>query len=203
MFPIFNNSNEPVAFTGRVFEGTNKLKTIKNIDETGKYVNSPQTKVYEKSKILYGLNITKRYISQQNEAIIVEGTMDFLSAYLKGQKNIVASLGTALTLDQLTLLKRICSNLILAYDNDEAGKMATERNIKLALSLGFQIRILDLKDSKDISDFINIFPNGLEEKLKNSLPVMDFFIDHGMSIYNTNNLIGKNNFLNYFLPKLK
>lgn len=203
MFPIFNNSNEPVGFTGRIFEGKEKLKTIKNIDETGKYVNSPQTKVYEKSKILYGLNITKRYISQQNEAIVVEGTMDFLSAYLKDQKNIVASLGTALTLDQLTLLKRLCSKLILAYDNDEAGKMATERNIKLALNLGFEIKILDINESKDISDFINDFPDGLSKKIEESLPVMDFFINHGMSMYNTNTLAGKNEFLNYFLPKLK
>lgn len=203
MFPIFNNSNEPVGFTGRIFEGKEKLKTIKNIDETGKYVNSPQTKVYEKSKILYGLNITKRYISQKNEAIVVEGTMDFLSAYLKDQKNIVASLGTALTLDQLTLLKRLCSKLILAYDNDEAGKMATERNIKLALNLGFEIKILDINESKDISDFINDFPDGLGKKIEESLPVMDFFINHGMSMYNTNTLAGKNEFLNYFLPKLK
>jgi len=129
--------------------------------------------------------------------------MDLLSAYLKNQKNIVASLGTALTLDQLNLLKRICNNLILAYDNDEAGKMATERNIKLALSLGFQIKILDLKESKDISDFINEYPNDLENKINNSLPVMDFFINHGLSMYNINNLNGKNSFLQYFLPKLK
>jgi DNA primase len=203
MFPIYNNSNEPVAFTARIFEGTSPLKTIKNIDETGKYVNSPQTKVYEKGKILYGLNITKRYISQQNEAIVVEGTMDFLSAYLKGNKNIVASLGTALTLDQLTLLKRLCNRLILAYDNDEAGKMATERNIKLALGLDFQLKILDLEDSKDISDFINDNPTGLDEKIKNSLPAMDFYIKHGLSLYNTNLLNGKNDFLRYFLPKLK
>lgn len=203
MFPIFNNSNEPVAFTGRIFEGSLPLKTIKNIDETGKYVNSPQTKVYEKGKILYGLNITKRYISQQNEAIVVEGTMDFLSAYLKGAQNIVASLGTALTIDQLTLLKRLCEKLILAYDNDEAGKMATERNIKLALSLGFQIKILNITEAKDISDFINTHPDALLDKINQSLPVMDFYINHGLSMFNVNNVSGKNEFLNYFLPKLK
>ncbi len=203
MFPIYNNSNEPVAFTGRIFQGKNELKTVKNIDETGKYVNSPQTVVYEKKKILYGLNITKKYIAKQNEAIIVEGTMDFLSAYMKDQKNIVASLGTALTVEQLTLLKRLCNKLILAYDNDDAGKFATERNIKLALSLGFDIKILDLEESKDISDFVNLFPDGLNEKIQNSLPVMDFFIKYGLSMYNTNNLSGKNTFLKYFLPKLK
>ena len=203
MFPIFNNSNEPVAFTGRIFEGSSPLKTIKNIDETGKYVNSPQTKVYEKGKILYGLNVTKKYIAQQNEAVIVEGTMDFLSAYLDSIKNIVASLGTALTIDQLTLLKRICDKIILAYDNDEAGKMATERNIKLALSLGFQIKILNITEAKDISDFVNILPNKLPEKIDQSLPVMDFYIDHGLNMFNTNNIAGKNEFLNYFLPKLK
>jgi len=203
MFPIFNNSNEPVAFTGRIFESKESLKTIKNIDETGKYINSPQTKVYEKGRILYGLNITKRYISQQNEAIVVEGTMDFLSAYLKGHKNIVASLGTALTLDQLTLLKRLCNNLILAYDNDHAGKMATERNIKLALSLDFQIKILNIEESKDISDFITAFPNKLGEKINNSLPVMDFYINFGLQQFNINTLNGKNDFLKYFLPKLK
>jgi DNA primase len=203
MFPIYNNSNEPIAFTGRIFQGKNELKTIKNIDETGKYVNSPQTIVYEKKKILYGLNITKRYIAKQNEAIIVEGTMDFLSAYIKDQKNIVASLGTALTIDQLTLLKRLCNKLILAYDNDDAGKFATERNIKLALSLGFEVKILDLEEAKDISDFVNLFPDALSKKIQNSLPVMDFFIKYGLSMYNTNNLSGKNTFLKYFLPKLK
>ncbi len=144
MFPICNSSGQTVGYTARIFEGKMPLKTIKNIDETGKYINSPQTAIYEKSKILYGFNITKRFISQQNEAIIVEGTMDFLSGYIKGHKNIVASLGTALTLDQLNLLKRLTSNLISAYDNDEAGKVATERNIKLGLSLGFNIKILVL-----------------------------------------------------------
>ncbi|MDD3808397.1 MAG: toprim domain-containing protein [Candidatus Pacebacteria bacterium] len=134
---------------------------------------------------------------------MVEGTMDFLSAYIKDQKNIVASLGTALTIDQLTLLKRLCDKLILAYDNDDAGKFATERNIKLALSLGFEIKILDLEEAKDISDFVNLFPNALNEKIQNSLPVMDFFIKYGLSMYNINNLSGKNTFLKYFLPKLK
>lgn len=203
MFPIFNTSGQIVGYTARIFKGKLPLKTIKNIDETGKYINSPQTKIYEKSKILYGFNITKKYISQKNEAIIVEGTTDFLSGYIKGHNNIVASLGTALTIDQLNLLKRLTDNLILAYDNDEAGKIATERNIKLALNLGFNIKILDLKDSKDLSDFINEKNNNLEKEINNALPVMDFFINRAKALFNISIIDGKHAFLNYFLKKLK
>lgn len=203
MFPIANSSGQTIGYTARIFEGNGCLKTIKNIDETGKYINSPQTSIYEKGKILYGFNITKKHISQQNEAIIVEGTMDFLSGYITGHKNIVASLGTALTIDQLNLLKRLTSNLILAYDNDEAGKAATERNIKLCLSLGFNIKILDTKDSKDLSDFIKDYPGQLSEEVKNALPVMDFYIKRASALFNINIIDGKKEFLNYFLKKLK
>ncbi len=203
MFPIHNNSSQVVGYTGRIFEGKASLKTIKNIDETGKYINSPQTKIYEKSKILYGYNITKRHINSQNEAIVVEGTTDFLSGYIKGHKNIVASLGTALTTDQLNLLKRMTNNLILAYDNDEAGKIATERNIKLGLAMDFNLKILDLKSAKDLSDFINQKDNDLSLEIKNALPVMDFYIKRGKALFNINILEGKREFLNYFFKKLK
>ncbi len=205
MFPIFSLSQEPVGFTGRIFQNDKNipLHTIKNIEETGKYVNSPETIIFSKSNLLFLLNKTKNAILEKNEAILVEGQMDAISCYQEGLKNVVASSGTALTQEQLNILKRYCNTLILAYDNDEAGQEATERNIELALNLDFDIKIITLSDAKDFSEFINLHPGKLLDILKEANPIMDFYFQRAKKIFDTTNNKGKRDFMSYFLSKVK
>jgi len=205
MFPIFSLSQEPVGFTGRIFQANKDipLKTIKNLDETGKYVNSPETVIFNKGSLLFLLSKTKSFILEKNEAILVEGQMDAISCFQEGLKNVVATSGTALTQEQLNILKRYCNTLILAYDNDEAGQEATERNIELALTADFDVKIITLTDAKDFSDFINLHPGKLTEILTTSKPIMDFYFTRAKNLFDTTNNKGKRDFLNYFLSKIK
>jgi len=205
MFPIFNLSQEPVGFTGRIFQADKNipLRTIKNIDETGKYVNSPETIIFNKGGLLFLLSKTKNAILEKNEAILVEGQMDAISCFQEGLKNVVATSGTALTPDQLSLLKRYCNTLILAYDSDEAGQEATERNIELALTAEFDIKIITLTDAKDFSDFINLHPGKLTDVLQTAKPIMEFYFNRAKKLFNITDNKGKREFMNYFLSKVK
>jgi DNA primase len=156
MFPIEDYSEGIVGFTGRIFQGINPLKTIKDIEKIGKYINSPQTLIFDKSKILYGLSKSKNYLRSQESTLLVEGQMDFLAAWQSGIKNIVATSGIALTAYQLKILKRYNNTLVLGFDMDEAGEKASERSIELALSKEFNVKILRLPEGKDLADyFIN------------------------------------------------
>jgi len=205
MFPIFSLSQEPVGFTGRIFQGNKDipLKTIKNLEETGKYVNSPETIIFSKGSLLFLLNKTKNFVTEKNEVVLVEGQMDAISCYQEGLKNVVATSGTALSQEQLNLLKRYCNTLILAYDNDEAGQEATERNIELGLNLDFDIKIITLSDAKDFSEFINLHPGELKDIMIQAKPVMDFYFNRAKNLFDVSNNQGKRSFMNYFLTKIK
>jgi len=203
MFPIKDVSGSVIGFTGRIFQGKTPLKTIKDINTVGKYVNTPQTLIFDKGKILYGLDKTKNELRQAGLTIIVEGQMDFLAAYQNGLKNIVASSGTALTPYQLAILKRYNQKLVLGYDMDEAGQTAAERGIQLALNNGFDIRILKLPYGKDMADFALKEPNKLTELVNQAQPIMDFYFERSQQLINPNTLEGKKIITNYLLPKIK
>ncbi len=145
MFPIFDASGRVVAFSGRQFES----------DGTeAKYINSPETPLFEKSKILYGFDKAKLEIRKQDSAILVEGQMDLLMCHQAGFSNTVASSGTALTNEQLEIIRRLSRNLIIAYDADEAGQHAALRGFELALALGMDIKIVTIRSGKDPADLI-------------------------------------------------
>ena len=132
MFPIFDYSGRVVAFGGRIYpEKPNEAK----------YVNSPETSLYQKSKILYGLNFAKSEILRASECVLVEGYMDAIMSWQGGIKNVVAASGTALTADQLKTIRRLAEKLIVAFDMDSAGEGASKRGIDLALTAGFDIRV--------------------------------------------------------------
>jgi len=107
MFPIEDPSQNIIGFTGRIFQSKVSLKTIRDIEKIGKYINSPQTLIFDKSKILYGLSQSKNYLRSEGNTILVEGQMDFLAAWQSGIKNIVATSGTALTPYQLKVLREV------------------------------------------------------------------------------------------------
>lgn len=142
MFPIWNVNNNLIAFTARV--NPNKEQT----EKMGKYINSPQTKIYDKSRVLFGLNKAKSAIRQEDMAIVVEGQMDAISCHNHGFKNVVASSGTALTTEQVALIKRFTNNLALLFDMDAAGQMAADRGIKEALAQEMNLKIIVLSSGR-------------------------------------------------------
>ncbi|HSO88808.1 MAG TPA: DNA primase [Draconibacterium sp.] len=144
MFPIHNLAGRVIAFGGRI------LKEDKN---TAKYLNSPESEIYHKSKVVYGIFQAKREISKSDKCYLVEGYTDVLSMHQAGIENVVASSGTALTVDQIRLIKRFTSNITIIYDGDEAGIKASLRGIDLVLEEGMNVKVLLLPDKEDPDSF--------------------------------------------------
>lgn len=148
MFPIFSAAGRVVGF------GARKMREDDPIQ--GKYINSPETPVYSKSRVLFGLSHAKDAIRQVDAVLLVEGYADMISLFQAGIQNVVASSGTALTEDQLTLLGRYSKNLILVYDGDSAGSKAAIRGIDLALEKGMDVQIVALPQGEDPDSFVRV-----------------------------------------------
>ena len=205
MFPIEDSSNNIVAFTGRIFQSKASLKTIRDLEKIGKYINSPQTLIFDKSKILYGLSKSKDYLRSKGNTLLVEGQMDFLAAWQSGIKNMVATSGTALTPYQLKILKRYNDTLVLGFDMDEAGEKAAERGIELALSKEFNVKILRLPEGKDLADFLMDEGNkaSIKDLVNKAEAIMDFYFTRAQNEGDKTNIDGKKAIASYFLPKIK
>ncbi len=167
-FPIFNYYNEVVGFSARILNGDR---------QAAKYVNSPETLIYNKSKILFGLNFAKESIRKKDEVIIVEGQMDCISAHQAGFANVVASSGTALTFDQLSLLGRLTKHLKFCLDADEAGFAATKRAIEIYLGQDLSIKIVDLAGAKDPDELIKRDFRQFEQQVKTAPLFLDYYIE--------------------------
>lgn len=169
MFPIWNVHGNVVGFTGRVL--------VETENSGGKYVNTPQTLVYDKSRVLYGLNNAKTEIKAQDLAVIVEGQMDVVACHQAGMKNVVASSGTALTHEQVKLLKRYSPNIAMAFDADKAGVAAAKRGIDVALSEGLNVRAISIPEGagKDADECLKKNPEVWFDSVKNASDVMDWF----------------------------
>ena len=144
MFPIHNLAGRVIAFGGRI------LKEDKN---TAKYLNSPESEIYHKSKVVYGIYQAKREIARSDKCFLVEGYTDVLSMHQAGIENVVASSGTALTADQIRLIKRFTPNITIIYDGDSAGIKASLRGIDLVLEEGMNVKVLLLPDGEDPDSF--------------------------------------------------
>lgn len=147
MFPIFNASAKVIAFAGRVMGN----------EKTAKYINSPQTLVYNKSEVLYGIHLSRNEIRKSSTAILVEGYTDVLSLYQAGIMNVVASSGTALTPDQVRLVHRYGDTLLMIYDSDAAGQSAMIRGMDIAIAEGLDVRMLELPEGEDPDSFVRQF----------------------------------------------
>lgn len=175
MFPIFDVNGRVVAFSGRVMSDILPSKTEKA--DTGKYINSPETVLYSKSRILYGLNSAKSEIRKNNRVVLVEGQMDMLLPFQDGVKNIVATSGTALTGDQLLILKRLTDNLSLSFDMDEAGFRATKRGIDLATEMGFNVSVIGISNDNDPADFVKNNPGEFLSLVNAGEPIMKYYFN--------------------------
>ncbi|WP_343660887.1 DNA primase [Chryseobacterium sp.] len=155
IFPIHSFSGRVLGFGARI---------LKNNVKTAKYLNSPETEIYHKSNVLYGLNQSKQAISRKNACLLVEGYMDVISLHMSGIENVVASSGTSLTTEQIKLIKRLTENVTILFDGDNAGIKASFRSIDMLLTEGMNIRVLLFPDGDDPDSFARKHPQEYVEK---------------------------------------
>ncbi|MCD6412157.1 DNA primase [bacterium] len=194
IFPLFDPLGNIIGFSGRIF---------KKETDAGKYINTPQTLIFDKSQLLYGIHKSKEFIRKENKALIVEGQMDFLMAWQSGLKYAVAVSGTAFTDKQLNILKRYTQNLILCFDMDEAGQAACERSIFEAKKREFSIEVLPLAFGKDLAELFKEKPEEAESLLSKKVPIMEFFFEKAKKIASPLEAEGKKKIAYYFLEKIK
>ncbi len=174
MFTICDATGQPVGFTGRVLG-----------DELPKYLNTPQTLLYDKSRVVFGLHLAKEAIRKNDRVVLVEGNMDVIASHQAGVKEVVAASGTALTLEQLKALSYLSKNVLLAFDDDRAGLAAAERSIPLAQKLGLNLFIVDLNDeAKDADELIQKDPKLWRAALDNAKELRQYWLDKSMEQFN-------------------
>jgi len=171
MFPIWDVNNNLIAFTARINPAKEKTEKM------GKYINSPQTEVYDKSRVLFALNKAKNAIRKADLAIVVEGQMDAISCHQHGFTNVVASSGTALTTEQVSLIKRFTSNIALAFDMDKAGQMAADRGIREVLAQELNLKIIVLPNGKDPDECLRNNPDDFRQAVLNAKPMLEYYFE--------------------------
>ncbi len=195
LFPIANESGRVIAFTGR---------TLSSDEKAGpKYLNSPETTIYSKSRVLFNLHLAKEWIRKEY-AILVEGQMDCISVYAAGFHNVIASSGTAFTQAQAGLLGRFSKNIIVNFDPDAAGAKATERTLALLVEEEFDIRVLTLEAGFDPDLFVRRKgKDAYAAALKHSQKYFDYLIERARAQFPVRSGEGKNKALNYLLPHIQ
>ncbi|MGB8771154.1 MAG: DNA primase [Candidatus Korobacteraceae bacterium] len=196
MFPITNESGKVIAFTGR---------TLANDEKSGpKYLNSPETPIYSKSRVLFNLDKAKEPIRKLEYAILVEGQMDCISVYTAGSHNVIASSGTAFTEIQARLLGRFSKNIVVNFDPDTAGAAAAERSLSLLISEDFQIKVLTLEAGFDPDLYIRRKGKAAyDEALRHSQKYFDYLIERARTLFPSRTPEGKVKALNYLLPHIQ
>lgn len=174
MFPIFDAGGKTIAFSGRFFE---KVPGTHEEGEPAKYVNSPETALFKKSRTLYGYDRARHAIRKADCVLLVEGQFDLIMCHQSGLPFTVAASGTALTPEHLTLLGKLSKRLVLALDNDEAGLRAGLRSALMALQLGFDVKVPSFVDAKDPADIARENPEALKDAIRKSKTAVEFFLE--------------------------
>ena len=177
IFPIKSIAGRIVGFGGRIVDSTKKI---------AKYINSPESKIYNKSKTLYGIYESKQFIVRDDVCLLVEGYMDVIQLHEHGIKNVLASSGTSLTKDQIILIKRLTSNIIILFDGDQAGLSASLRSIDMILEEGLNVKICSFPDGEDPDSFVkkNKKDFMLDYIEKESKDFIDFKLDINSDFHN-------------------
>ena len=187
IFPIINAFDEVVAFGGRLLE----------TKDFAKYKNTKETILFNKSKILYNINLLKKLKRQQSipNVIFVEGYMDTISLYQAGFENVVASMGTALTKEQARLVKRYSDNVLISYDGDFAGQKNTIRGLEILKEEGLNVRVVPLPEGADPDDVVKQGKDVYQKCLDDAMPLIDFKIHYAEQKYDLSDTADKRNFL--------
>ena len=168
MFPILDNLGRMVAFTGRIF--------VQN-ENAPKYLNTPDTDLFNKSEVLFGLDRAKQSVRKLDYIILAEGQMDVVMSHQAGVKNTVASSGTAFTQEHLAAISSLTKRILFAFDSDEAGVNAMKRSGLLALKSGFDVKVLVLEGAKDPADIVKENPDEWRKSIKQSTAIIDYLIN--------------------------
>ncbi|OGI28258.1 MAG: DNA primase [Candidatus Moranbacteria bacterium RIFOXYA1_FULL_44_7] len=175
MFPIQDIMGRVVGFAARISPGGD--------EKTAKYINTPQTELYDKSKVLYGLNFAKTEIRKQDEVILVEGNMDVIASQQAGFLNTIAVSGTAFGPDQIKVIKRYTENIKMAFDMDPAGQTASRRSAKVCLENDLNVRIVLLPKGKDAADILEKDKGAWDEAVSGAREVVEYFFEDAFSRY--------------------
>jgi DNA primase len=196
MFPIASEAGKVIAFTGR---------TLSTDEKAGpKYLNSPETPIYSKSRVLFNLDLAKEWIKKFDYAILVEGQMDCISVFAAGFHNVIASSGTAFTELQAKLLGRFSKNVVVNFDPDTAGAKATERTLGLLIEEEFQIKVLTLEQGFDPDLYIRRKGrDAYEDALRHSQKYFDYLIERARTQFPIRSAEGKHKAMNYLLPHIQ
>ncbi|MCL2498553.1 MAG: DNA primase [Symbiobacteriaceae bacterium] len=189
IFPIFDQRGRPVAFGGRIIDADS---------DQPKYINSSQSRIFDKGSLLYGLHLLRN--TKPTELVIYEGYMDMISAWQGGATNGLASLGTALTQEHSRLLKRLVNKVILCYDADRAGQAGAERGIFMLHQQGVQVWVARVPEAKDPDAFIRLYGGEAfrQEVLQKALPVLRYCKESLSKSFNMNTIEGKSNYVREF-----
>jgi DNA primase len=196
MFPIANEQGKIIAFTGR---------TLATDEKAGpKYLNSPETPIYSKSRVLYNLDRAKEAIRQLQYTIVVEGQMDCIAVYSAGFHNVVASSGTAFSETQVRLLGRFSKDIVVNFDPDTAGAKATERSLEMLVSEEFRIKVLRLEEGYDPDLYIRKRgAAGYAQALARAPKYFDYLVDRALHSFPVRTPEGKKNAVNFLLPHVQ
>jgi DNA primase len=194
MFPLTDNRGNIVGFSGRI---------ITPQENTGKYINTPETTIYHKSQLLFGFNQAKEALRKTKQVVVVEGEFDMISPYQAGVKNIVAIKGSALTEEQIRLLSRYVEELVLALDADSAGDAAARRGIQSAVNEGLNVRVVSLGDKfKDPDEAARIDPEFFQKQIKKAQSIFDFYIASALKRFDVSTAWGKKKVADEVVPIL-
>ncbi len=196
MFPITDINSQIVGFTGR----ENPDQPNQNM---GKYINTPNTLIYDKSKIIYGLDKAKLAIRKNDLCILMEGQMDVIISHQEGFNQAIASSGTALSEQQIKIIQRYTNNLAMAFDMDFAGETATKRVIDLSLAYGFNSRVIGLPQGQDPADLIGKDKKRWQDSVNSAQHIMDYYINTALNNFDPMTPEGKKNIANQVLPMIK
>jgi DNA primase len=176
MFPIMDSAGRVIAFSGRIFPSKNNVESQK--EDVAKYLNSPDTVLYNKSHVLYGYHRAKHSIRKFDFSIVVEGQMDLLMSHQAGFSNTVAVSGSSMTDVQLGLLHRLSSNIVLAFDADRAGITSSGRTAELAIARGMNVKVAVLPPGVDPADLVREDPEKWKKVVRESEHIIDFYMDY-------------------------
>jgi len=183
MFPINNISGKTIGFSARI---------MPNRDENqAKYINTPETALYNKGRILYGIDKSKVHIRKKDLCIMMEGNMDVIASFQVGVKNVAAASGTSLTSEQIRIIKRYTNNIAFSFDADSAGIKAANRGIDMALEGGMNVNIIQIPKGKDPADCVKSNPDLWIKSAENPKQVMKFYFDSAFSEYDPNKVEDK------------
>ncbi len=179
-FAISDEEDNTIAFSGRVYQSE---------DKRAKYSNSPETKIFTKSKILYNLSNAKKVLLQNYEIIVCEGFMDVIGLYKAGFENAVATMGTAFGIDQIKTLKRYTNTLNIFMDSDQAGQSAALKIASLAVKYGFEVKIVESVENMDVYDiYQNLGEDKLQSIVKESKKIFQYLVDNAVQKIDKNNI---------------